>query len=97
MTSLSAQVGALRWRQEDHLSALAERTGAFESNGSEIRVDALRTHKRQSDKAAISSSQPKRDKDKDERELESGCSQSMCPSSSDGKARSLALRKEFIA
>ena len=94
-------LGALHSRgqeQDFHLPPLAEGTAAFDSNGSDERCVATHTHKRHRDKAAVSSCEPKKKKEEEsEGETENDCGQVVAPSSNEGKARSLALRKEFIA
>ena len=94
MTSLSTRVET-PWGHEENfqLPSLA-RSAAFDINGKML-VDDQRTHKRQSDKTGYSSCQPKRAKGEDDGEPESRCDQD--PSSNKEKARTLFLRKEFIA
>lgn len=95
MTSVGAPHS---WQQEQdvHLPPLGEGTAAVEINGSDEKCVAAHTHKRQRDKPAVSSCEPKKKK-KSEGETENGCGQDIAPSSTGGKARSLALRKDFIA
>lgn len=87
------------WRQEQHfhLPPLEEGTAAFDSNGSDERCGVPHTHKRQKDKAAVFSCQPKKKKETSDDGEAVDCGQDTAPSSTKGKARSLALRKEFIA
>ena len=96
MASLGAPYSR-RQEQDFHLPPLAEGTAAFDSNGSDERCVATHTHKRQRDKAAVSSCEPKKKKEESEGETENDNGQVVAASSIEGKARSLALRKEFIA